>query len=185
MLKFSKCKLLKKKRKKRSVFYWIYWSMCLLSHVRLFSTWHGLYIAHQTPLSMEFSKQEYWSGLPFPPPGDLLDPVIKPASPESPALASRFFTTVSPIYLVNSSGKFVVVVQSHSCVQLFATHGLQHARLSCPSLYPGVCSNSCLLNWWCHPTVSSSVTPLSFCPQSFPASSSFNELALCIRWTKY
>ena len=33
---------------------------------------HGLYIAHQAPLSMEFSKQEYWSGLPFPPPGDLL-----------------------------------------------------------------------------------------------------------------
>ena len=99
---------------------------------------HGLYIAHQAPLSMEFSKQEYWSGLPFPPPGDLLDPVIKAASPESPALASRFFTTVSSIYLVNSLGKYVVVVQSHSCVQLFATHGLQHARLPCPSLYPGV-----------------------------------------------
>ena len=45
------------------------------------------------PLSMEFSRQEYWSGLPFPTPGDLPDPEIKPASLASPALASKFFTT--------------------------------------------------------------------------------------------
>ena len=44
-------------------------------------------------LLMEFSKQEYWSGVPFPPPGDLPDPGIKPISLMSPALASRFFTT--------------------------------------------------------------------------------------------
>ena len=43
--------------------------------------------------------------------------------------------------------------------------GLQHARLACPSLSPGVCSNSCPLSQWCHPTISSSVTPYS-CPQS-------------------
>ena len=60
-------------------------------------------------------------------------------------------------------------VQLLSCVQLFATHGLQHAKLSCPSPSPGVCSNSCPLNWWCHPTISFSVTPFSSCPQSFPA----------------
>ena len=42
--------------------------------------------AHQVPLSMELFRQEYWSGLPFPPPGDLPDPGIKPASPVSPAL---------------------------------------------------------------------------------------------------
>ena len=42
---------------------------------------------------MELSKQEYWSGLPFPPPEDLPEPRIKPASPASPALAGRFFTT--------------------------------------------------------------------------------------------
>ena len=52
-------------------------------------------------------------------------------------------------------------------------YGLQHARSSWPSLCPGVCSNSCLLSWWWHPTVSSSVTPFSSCPQSFPASESF------------
>ena len=42
-------------------------------------------IAHQAPLSMGFSRQEYWSGLPFPPPGDLPHPGIKPMSPASPA----------------------------------------------------------------------------------------------------
>ena len=50
-------------------------------------------------------------------------------------------------------------------------HELQHARLPCPSLSPRVCLNSCPLNRWCHPTISSSATP--FCPQSFPASVSF------------
>ena len=45
------------------------------------------------PLSMEFSRQEYWCGLPFPTPGDLPDPGIEPASLVSPALAGRFFTT--------------------------------------------------------------------------------------------
>ena len=52
-------------------------------------------------------------------------------------------------------------------------HGLQHARLPCPSLSPGVCSDSCPLSRWCDPTISSSVTPFSSCPQSFPASGSF------------
>ena len=52
-------------------------------------------------------------------------------------------------------------------------HELQHARLLCPSPTPRTCSNSCPLSWWCHPTISSSVIPLSSCPQSFPASRSF------------
>ena len=52
-------------------------------------------------------------------------------------------------------------------------HGLQHARLSCPSPPPGAYLSSCPLSRWCHPTISSSVTPFSFCPQSFPASGSF------------
>ena len=53
------------------------------------------------------------------------------------------------------------------------THGLQHARLPCPSLSPAVWSNSCPLSQWCHPAISSSVTPSFSCPQSFPASESF------------
>ena len=52
-------------------------------------------------------------------------------------------------------------------------HGLQHARLPCPSPPPGVCSNSHPLIQWCHPTISSSVIPFSSCPQSFPESGSF------------
>ena len=47
---------------------------------------HGLTVAHQVPLSMRFSRQEYWSGLQFPPPGDRHDPEIEPASPVSLAL---------------------------------------------------------------------------------------------------
>ena len=62
-----------------------------LSHVLVFAApWA---IAHQVPLSMEFSGQEYWSVLPCPPPGDLPDPGIEPASFASPALAAGFFTT--------------------------------------------------------------------------------------------
>ena len=52
-------------------------------------------------------------------------------------------------------------------------HGLQHVRPSCLSPPPRVYSNSCLLRWWCHPTISSSVVPFSSCLQSFPESGSF------------
>ena len=52
-------------------------------------------------------------------------------------------------------------------------HELQHTRPPCPSPTPGVHSNSCPLSRWCHPTISSSVVPLSSCPQSCPASGSF------------
>ena len=50
---------------------------------------------------------------------------------------------------------------------------MQHTRLPCPSLSPGVCSNSCPLSWWCYPTISFSVAPFSSCSQSFPAPGSF------------
>ena len=53
------------------------------------------------------------------------------------------------------------------------THDMQHARPPCPFPTPGVYSNSCPLNQWCHPTISSSVVPFSSCLQSFPASGSF------------
>ena len=55
----------------------------------------------QAPLSMGFSRQEYWSGLSFPPPEDLLDPWTEPTSPVSPALAGRFFTAEPPGKLLN------------------------------------------------------------------------------------
>ena len=52
-------------------------------------------------------------------------------------------------------------------------HGLQHARLPCPSLSPAVCSDSCPLSQWCCLIISSSAAPFSFCLQSFPVSLSF------------
>ena len=63
---------------------------------------------------------------------------------------------------------------SHSVVSnSLWPYGLEHARLLCPSLSPRVCSNSCALSQWCHPTISSSVIPFSSYIQSFPASGSF------------
>ena len=62
--------------------------------------------------------------------------------------------------------------------------GLQHARLPCLSLSPRVCSKSCPLSQWCHPTISSSVTPFSSCPQSFSVSFPMSQL-FTIRWPKF
>ena len=56
---------------------------------------------------------------------------------------------------------------------LLRPHELQHARPPCPSPTPGVHPNPCPSSRWCHPTISSSVVPFSSCPQSFPASGSF------------
>ena len=66
----------------------------MLRRVLLFATPRDC--SPPNPLSMEFSRQEYWSGLPFPTPGNLPDAGIKPASPPSPALAGGFFTIEPP-----------------------------------------------------------------------------------------
>ena len=66
---------------------------CMLNHFSCLWLLASLWIvAHQAPLSVGFSRQ-YWSGLPFPPPGDLPDPGVEPLSLESPALTGVFFTT--------------------------------------------------------------------------------------------
>ena len=76
--------------------------------------------------------------------------------------------------MIFSSAQF-----SHSVVSdSLRPHEPQHARASCPSPTPGVHPNSCPLSWWCHPTISSSVIPSSSCPQSFPASRSFQMIQL-------
>ena len=81
-----------------------------------------------------------------------------------------------------SSVQFFCSVVSSS----FQPHGLQHTRLPYPSLSLRVCSNLCPLSQWCHPTISFSITPLSSCPQCFPASGLFSsESVLRIRWPKY
>ena len=82
-------------------------------------------VGHQAPLSMGFSRQEYWTGLPFPPPGDLPDPGIEPASP---ALAGRFSITallgkpVSFLYILNYfkfSIKYHFNLFWHICIRYF------------------------------------------------------------------
>ena len=77
--------------------------------------------------------------------------------------------------LIQIDKKIVILLLfSHSVVSgSLRPHGLQHARLPCPSPSPRDCSNSCPLSWWCHPTILSSVVPSSSCLQSFPASGSF------------
>ena len=80
-----------------------------------------------------------------------------------------------PTCFLSSSLVFISLCYSvqFSRVRLFATHGLQHARLPCPSPTPAAYSNSCPLSQWCHSTVSSSVGPFSSRLQSFPAWGSF------------
>ena len=99
------------------------------------------------------------------------------------------FPPLCIILVVGLSMTFIIsrwwLLLSLSCVQLFVTHGLQHARLSCLSLCPRVCSNSCPLSWWCHPTISSSVTssPLAF--NLSQPQGPFQGSALRIKWPKY
>ena len=99
--------------------------VCMLSHVWLFATpWA---IAHQAPLSLEFSRQEYWSGLPFPPPGDLPNPGIELTSLTSPALAGRFFITGAPgkpVVCINHKLQsypfsYLFPFGNHNCVFMF------------------------------------------------------------------
>ena len=79
----------------------------LLSHIQLFAApWTA---SHQAPLSMRFPRQEYWSGQPFPPPGDLPGLGIQPESPVSPPLAGRFFTTESPARHLDCFQFFTVI----------------------------------------------------------------------------
>ena len=85
-------------------------------------------------------------------------------------ILSNYGTLVKTKKLTFSSVQFSRSVMPNS----LWPHGLQHAKLSCPSPTPGACSNSCPSSWWCHPTISSSVVPFSSCFQSFLASESFS-----------
>ena len=71
--------------------------------------------------------------------------------------------------IITFSVQFTLSVVANS----WQLHGLQHARLPCPSLTPGACSNSYPLSRWCHPTISSSVLPFASCLQSFSATEPF------------
>ena len=87
-----------------------------------------------------------------------------------------------PLYTYMNLQNCVLLLFSHSVVSdsvnpwtavCLGTHGLQYARLPCPSPSPRVFSNSCPLSRWCHSTISSSIIPFSSCFQSFPASGTF------------
>jgi len=125
---------------------------------------HSCTVTRQAPLSMEFSRQEYWSGLLLPTPRNLPDPGIKPMSPASPPLC----------HLGSPSVQFSSVHFSGSVVSnSLPPHESQHARPPCPSPTPRVYPNSCPSSRWCLPTISSSIFPFSSCPQFLPASGSF------------
>ena len=93
------------------------------------------------------------------------------------ALCLKISSAEYPSLLLTSSVFCVMVVVLSCCCWVMADslwpHGLQHARLPCPSPSPGACSKSCPSSQWRHPTISSSVVSFSSCPQSFSASGSF------------
>ena len=75
--------------------------------------------------------------------------------------------------LIKLSPVGIVLFRPSVMSNFLQPHGMQHPRLSCPSPSPRVCSYSCPLSRWCHPTISPSVVLFSSCPQSLPASGSF------------
>ena len=101
-----------------------------LSRARLFATpWT---VAYQAPQSMEFSRQEYWSGLPFPAPGDLPNPGIEP---ESPALQADALPSEPPGKMLGKTeGKKEKRVAKHVCVLSRSAAAAAKSLQSCPTL---------------------------------------------------
>ena len=132
-------------------------------------------------LFMGFLGQAHWGGLWFPPPVDHalseLFPMTHPSSVAVHSMVRSFIKLHKSLHhdkaviheLGISSVEFSCSVVSDS----LRPHGLQHTRLSCPSAIPWACSNSFPLSRWRYPIISPSVTSVSFCLQSFPASGSF------------
>ena len=127
-------------------------------------------VARQAPLPMAFPRQEFWSRLPYPSPGDLPDPGITDIS----CIGRQIILSLSHLRnpLGGPSVKFSHSVLSDSLQH----HELQHTRPPCPSPTPGVHPNSCPSSWWCHPAISSSVIPIRVFS---------NESTLRMRWPNY
>ena len=90
------------------------------------------------------------------------------------------------IWGCSTLGYLLVLLFSYCIRSDLQPHEMQHARISYPSISPGVCSNSCPLSQWCHPTIESSVAPLFLLPSTFPSPRVFsNELAFWFRWPNY
>ena len=131
-----------------------------------------------------WARQEYWSGLLFPSPGDLPNAGVKPGSPslQADSWPTELLGIIQVYSRVKKRGvqiKRLALIYIHS-VQFSRSvvsdslqpHELQQARPPCPSPTPGVHSNSRPSSRWCHPAISSSVVPFSSCPRSLPASES-------------
>ena len=103
-------------------------------------------------------------------------PIVGELPPSSGILKKKHLLMSSTMQLELSLRSMPLIqfssVQSLTPVSL-RPHGLEHTRLLCPSLFSTVCSNSCLLSWWCHPTILYSVVPFSSYLQPFPASRFF------------
>ena len=120
----NKWQLLTYIKEKNWIFLFTVIVLSCLSHMRLLETpWTA---ARQAPLSMGFSRQEYWSRLPFPSSGDLPNPGIEPMSLASPARAGRFFTTSATweaLYLQSLSG--VYSSNRHRLQLILEQHGFK------------------------------------------------------------
>ena len=105
----------------------------MLSHLLMSDSATSWTVAHQVPLSVRFSRQEYWSGLPFPSPGDLPDPGIKPVSFAFPALAGLYHCNtriVDLVHLCPGSRVFFKMTLEHIyCMPQFSS-----VAQSCPTL---------------------------------------------------
>ena len=148
------------------------WHPCLLVWRKYFTSY-----AYQLCPSLTDSKNRLWSIWdPGCIPGYLYD--LVQASNHPYALDSFIVQCDNSIYLLRLLGELIELVYE-TCLYIWYIawhiaccsvtkssdslwpHGLQHARLPCPSVSPGTCSNSCPLSPWCHPTISSSVAPFS------------------------
>ena len=146
--------------------------------------------AHQAPLSVKFSSQKYWSELSFPSPGDLPNPGIElwsltlqadslPTEPpgKSPEYHERTDCGIQLLLFL-----FMIL----SCVLLLWPNVLQNASLPCPSVSPGICSNSYPLSTVMPSNHLILCSPLLLLPPSFPVSGFFPVSQLLnIRWAKY
>ena len=140
----------------------------------------GCHIKQSSVISLQeaFSYLNSWGGVWVTDtaiPGPLVNSAI-----QKPAVSWLRVVCRNSLFQLQKFNNYTVFlkyfINFSSVTQLCPTlrpHGLQHARLPCPSPTPGVHSNSCPLSPWCHPTISSSVVPFSSCLQSCPASVSF------------
>ena len=98
--------------------------VCVFSHVELFATpWT---VAHQAPLLMEFSRQEYWSGQSFSTPGHLQDPGNEPMSPASPALVGGFFYHLSHPGATVPYNTYIQILPADKGKKSHGMHGRSH-----------------------------------------------------------